>query len=238
MKTFLIIFGIFLAFAGVGVGLYFYLKPDDGEDKKDDENPKDESAGNGGGSGSSGSGSNSGGSNSNSSNNSIPADFSSTKELKKGSEGAEVKSLQGFINKTINAVRVVSPLNVPEKIGEDGEFGTKTEKALLFCTDKKTITLATFSAAVRSASSGSRMDLTTAQKDALKKSAGGNVFDEGWATNWMNDMFSFVTTTPSSTTPASTGQVANGGYGYLSPPRDNTIVANGGYPYSYYNQNR
>jgi len=152
-QTFFIIFGVFILLAGIGVGVYFYItRQQDEKDKPTDENP-----------GPAGSYS------------STPSATNSTasagKELKNGSIGEEVKQLQALINKTMTAIRVVSPNNVPVAITEDGKFGAKTEQALVFCTGKTSTTLANYPALVEASSKSSRGDLTPAQKQAMSKAA-------------------------------------------------------------------
>lgn len=184
-KTIFIILGIFLLLAGVGVGIYFYLKPQTPKDKKGDTaNPAVGGASTGTNassinSGSSSSASSTASSSSATSNTNQPSEL---KELQKGSTGAEVKTLQELINKTMNAVRAVSPSNVPAAIGEDGNFGAKTESALLFCTDKKSITLFDYTKAVLDVAKGPRMGLTPQQKQAMAQSVGGaNTTFNPWA---------------------------------------------------------
>lgn len=171
MKPFLIIFGIFLLLAGVGVGIYFYLK-------RNPPNDDDPAASTEGG-------------NSAISDSSLGASSASTgKELQKGSSGADVKTLQGLINKTINAVRAVSPNNVPAAISEDGNFGAKTESALQFCTGKKTATLANYAALVSASSKSNRTDLTPQQKQAMSQVTLTTSGNSGSGTiGFINNMF-------------------------------------------------
>jgi hypothetical protein len=179
-KTIFIILGSFLLITAVGVGLYFLLKEDEpAGDKKggESDSPTNDSPGVSSNSGSNSPTSNSSTSTtSNSSTNMLApnAPPPETIELKKGSNGAEVKALQGLLNKTMNAVRAVSPVNVPAAISEDGSFGTNTEKALLFCTDKRTISLFDYNKNVLGVAKSGTMRLTAAQKQAMAQSVGGS----------------------------------------------------------------
>jgi hypothetical protein len=149
-KILLIIFGVFILLSAIGVGLYFYFNQKGDEDKPTEEKTNTSSA--------------------NSFSPTSP--ISSTgKELKKGSSGEDVKKLQNLINNTMNSVRVVSTNNVPAAIGEDGQFGAKTEEALRFCTGQNSTTLANYSVLVEASSQSNRTDLTPQQKQALSKAA-------------------------------------------------------------------
>jgi hypothetical protein len=176
-KTIFIILGVFLLITALGVGLYFFLKKDEPAGNKDakSDSPTNSSTGTTSNSSTGTTSNDSTGTTSNSSTNMVApnAPPPQTIELKKGNSGAEVKTLQSLLNKTMNAARAASPLNVPAAISEDGSFGTNTEKALLFCTDKRTTSLFDYNKNVLGVAQSGTMRLTAAQKQAMAQSVGG-----------------------------------------------------------------